>query len=84
MSDRPKMIEKNFDKFMVACGLGDASGLQRSEMRRAFFAGVRFYLAFIMQHAEAGDEPTDQDMALMDALEVEMENFVRDVEAGLK
>lgn len=82
MSDRPQFIEQQWRSFFAAVGLQDAPAIQLQEMRRAFFAGARAYSSIIFQHVETGDEPTDNDMALMAALEAEMVAFARDVAQG--
>lgn len=82
MTDTPRFIQREFDGFIRAIDLEAATDTQRREMRRAFFVGARAYSNLLMTHAEAGDEPTDNDMALMEALEVEMAAFCRDVREG--
>jgi hypothetical protein len=83
MNDSPKMIENAFSELMRQSGLSNCAAAQRKEMRRFFFAGSRFYSAFVMEHADGGNDATDQDMAMMEALEIEMAGFVQDVENGL-
>jgi hypothetical protein len=68
---------------MRATRIESAPPLQLREMKRAFFAGARAYSGLIMRFAESGAEPTDNDMAFMEALEAEMSAFARDVSQGL-
>ncbi|UYW28334.1 hypothetical protein OKC48_07415 [Methylorubrum extorquens] len=82
MTDTPRLIEESWIRLAVAVEIGDAPAIQLREMRRAFFAGARSYSNLVMQHASQADEPTEGDMALMDALEAEMAAFVVDVENG--
>lgn len=82
MNDTPKFIEREWQSFVRAVQIENAPDLQKREMRRVFFAGARAYSSLLMRLTEAGDEPTDGDMALMEALEVEMAAFARDVAEG--
>lgn len=87
MNDTPRMIAGGFDGFMEAIGLGHALvghsyRHQRSQMKRAFFAGARFYSSFVAEHASDEDKITDSDMALVEALDFEMAAFVNDVLEG--
>ncbi|WP_375453491.1 hypothetical protein [uncultured Methylobacterium sp.] len=82
MTDSPRMLAREFDTFVEAVGIADAPASQKREMRRAFFAGARAYSGFIMRHASGGDEPTAEDLAMMEALEVEMAAFLDDMMKG--
>jgi hypothetical protein len=76
------MIAGGFDEFLAAVGLSDVGEGQRREMKRTFFAGVRFYSSFIEEHASDEDELTDSDIALCEALEIKLEDFANDVLEG--
>lgn len=82
MTDAPKMIEREFAAMMTASGLDGCPDLQRTQMRLAFFAGARAYSFIVMAHAEGGDDATDQDMALMEALEAELTAFADSLAEG--
>lgn len=82
MTDTPRLLSHEWDSFAEACELQDASDVQKREMKRAFMAGARSYSGLIMQHASAGEDVTDTDLAMMEALEVEMAAFLDDVMAG--
>lgn len=82
MSDSPRMLAKEFASFVEAVGISGAPAIQLVEMRRAFMAGARSYSSFIMRHASGGDEVTAEDLAMMEALEVEMAAFLDDVMEG--
>ncbi|WP_267358518.1 MULTISPECIES: hypothetical protein [unclassified Methylobacterium] len=62
--------------------LQDTPDIQKREMKRAFMAGARSYSGLIMRHVSGGDEVTETDLAMMEALEVEMAAFLADVMAG--
>lgn len=82
MTDTPRMLDREFRSLVKACDIEDAPEEQLRECRRFFFAGARAYSSLIMTFADQGDEPTDADMALMDALEAEMETFFVDMQEG--
>lgn len=82
MSDAPRLLQGEWETFVEAIGLTAAPEVQRTDMRRAFFAGARAYSGFIMRHASGGDEPIQEDMAMMEALQVEMSAFLEDMMAG--
>ncbi|TXM72171.1 hypothetical protein FV226_13155 [Methylobacterium sp. WL12] len=76
------MLSREWDSFVEACDLQHAPEIQRREMKRAFMAGARSYSGLVMRHASGGDEVTETDLAMMEALEVEMAAFLKDVMAG--
>lgn len=78
----PRLLDKEFAGFMEAVGLSGASDIQRQEMRKAFFAGARAFWTLIEANTEGGDGATDQDMALMEALQAEMDAFLNDLKAS--
>ena len=53
------------------------------ETRRGFFAGAAGLFSAILDMLEPGEEPTDGDLAKMDALNEELKRFVTDVANGL-
>jgi hypothetical protein len=59
-----------------------APQVQRWETRRAFYAGAAAMLDAIMHGMTPGDEPTEADLAHMDALAAELTGFGRDVQGG--
>ncbi|MBR9970843.1 hypothetical protein [Magnetospirillum sulfuroxidans] len=71
----PRLIENEFDGFMCAVGLADAPGVQRKEMRSAFFAGAYAFWKLIEANASVGPDVSDQDMAMMEAIQLEFEAF---------
>lgn len=82
--DAPQLLEKEFRSFAKAVEIEDAGEVQLREMRRAFFAGARSYSALMMRALDPEEGVTDADLALMEAMEIEMSNFARDVVAGRK
>jgi hypothetical protein len=59
-----------------------APDVQRIECRRAFYAGARAYLTAMLKFLDPGEEPTGADIALLDGVSQELNQFVRDVEEG--
>lgn len=59
-----------------------ASDVQRRECRLAFYGGAMSLFSILMNLLEEGEEPTDADLGLMDALNEEMLQFAKDVEQG--
>jgi hypothetical protein len=86
MTDRPRLLEMQFEELLAKCLTPDQiltmDPAQRTDLRRFFMAGALAYGTTIMVNAEGGDDVTDNDMALMDALETELRLFGDDVAAG--
>jgi len=57
----------------------NVSAVQLQETRRAFYAGAQSLLALVMRDLEPDAEPTENDIALMEALHAELQQFARDV-----
>ena len=85
MTDRPKLLEKEFQKLLAYCFNPQAIAghpQQKKDLRRFFMAGAKAFSETLLVNADAGDEVTDSDMALMEALQEELKNFGEDVAAG--
>lgn len=52
------------------------------EARRAFYAGAECLLVGVMRMLDPGSDPTDADLARMEALVAELKAFARDVAEG--
>lgn len=59
-----------------------ADAIQRQETRRAFYAGASALMTIILENMSAGDEVQETDLAMMDNLKAELDNFVAAVGAG--
>lgn len=59
-----------------------APSVQITESRRAFYAGARSILSILLERLSPGTEPTQEDLAWMDKIEAELDQFQRDVQAG--
>jgi hypothetical protein len=84
LSDRGKLLEAGFKSLRFLVEPADASELQVSEMRMAFFAGALHVFASIQSMLELGAEATDNDATRMRAIEAELETFVEQFEARLR
>lgn len=62
----------------------DAPDIQRTEMRRAFYAGAALLFGGIMAMLDPGPdiEPTAADLRKMDALKKELDDFARHIRQG--
>lgn len=80
----PNRIEKEWKEFIKVVGL-DAirpESTQYMEMRRAFFAGGSALLGLIMENLDPGNDMTANDMKVMEQINEEMTNFLKEVLAG--
>lgn len=74
--DKGKLIEAGWVGFEIAIGIQGASDLQRSEMRKAFFAGAQHLFSSIMSFLEEGQEATDADLNRMTQVSNELNEFI--------
>jgi len=58
-----------------------ASSVQIEECHRAFYAGAAILFESIMRMLDPGEEPTDADMARMSAIDKELRDFGRGLDA---
>jgi hypothetical protein len=84
LADQGQITEAGWIGFTLAVGLEDAPAVQRTEMRKAFFAGAMHIFTSMLCFLEAGEEPTDKDMKRMNALHTELEKFQKEFEAQVK
>jgi len=86
--DQGKLIEAGWVGYQLMVLPKGASEIQVNECRLAFFAGAQHLFGSIMTVLDAGDEPTDDDMARMDLIDRELEEFLKqfklDNSAGLR
>jgi hypothetical protein len=81
MSKR-RTLAQQWDDFELLVGIYKTSAIQRSEMRRAFYAGAASIIDAMMVGLEPGTEPTDTDLQYITDLTDEMRQFGRDIAAG--
>lgn len=81
--DTPRLVEQQFEDWVKTVYDGPIQPDQRREVRRAFFSGVNGALRLLGAIADSFDGPiTATEEATMQAIEVELDAFLRDVEAG--
>jgi hypothetical protein len=81
--DKGLLIEAGWISLRVAAVPLDATPLQLTEMRKAFFAGAQHTFSSIMTMLGPGDEPTDADMRRMSQIESELETFGAQLQAEI-
>jgi hypothetical protein len=70
------LIETQWRSLAKATGISEKDNpVQYQEMRRGFFSGAFALLQSIISVLEPGDEPTDKDLAQMDAIDQEITQF---------
>lgn len=75
--DRGLLIEAGWQSLRVMAVSPDAPQIQLVEMRMAFFAGAHHLFQSIMGTLDDGAEPTEPDLARMDAIDRELNEFIR-------
>lgn len=60
----------------------NAPEVQRVESRRAFYAGAVSMWSGLMSILEPGEEPTEKDLATMDAIKAEIDAYVKELQSG--
>lgn len=75
-----KRIQEEWEKFhdrVMPLGAGE---IQRRETRRAFFAGAAALFSILNRNVEGGSgEPTADEMAVMDDLSEEIQEYGREL-----
>jgi hypothetical protein len=74
------LIEAGFASLRAAAMHPDAPPNQVQEMRMAFFAGAQHLFGSIMSMLDPGTEPTDDEMAHMEKISDELDEFIKDFE----
>jgi hypothetical protein len=77
-----KVIETAWRSYAEAVIPAAAPEWWRTECRRVFYAGARGLLSGMLNFVSIGDEPTDADMANMESIHRELDEFVKDLEEG--
>lgn len=79
---KSQVIEKSWLSYRTECIHAEAGQLQLIESRRAFYAGARALLTAITDILEPGEEATDADIAMLEAIHVELNDFMDALKAG--
>lgn len=75
IADEGLLVEAGWKGFELGVVPVDASTVQRSEMRLAFFAGSQHLFASILSMLEPGAEETNADLRRMDLIHKELARF---------
>jgi hypothetical protein len=79
-----KRIERAWTRFERMVVPADAGPVQRAEMRKSFYAGAATLFRMLVDLSEGvseGNEPSPNDMKLMDGLAAEIEEFGQQLDA---
>ena len=71
-----KIIEKEWNDYLLNVMAKDASGVQVEETQKAFYAGAGCLFYALLGFLDEGTEATDADLAKMDALHREIDEFI--------
>lgn len=78
---QPTMAE-NWKRFAEMVLPADAPDIQRSEMRKAFYAGATAFMGIMEELTDEDVEPTERDMEMVEAIHRELQDFAEAVGAG--
>lgn len=80
-----KVIEGGWRGLENIWGLIGSPPVQRSEMRKAFYAGAQHVFSSIMGLLDPGlDEPTEREMKVLDDIHKELDAFAVEMKAQAK
>lgn len=82
LTDEGKLIEAGWMALRYTMIPENASTLQLSEMRKAYFAGAQHLFASILSILEPGAEATDKDLMRMTQIHEELDQFVAQMKRG--
>lgn len=74
--DQGKLVEAGWVGYRAMVLDPAAPQIQIDECRMAFFGGAQHVFGAIMTMLEPGDDPTDNDMRRMDAIDKELREFI--------
>lgn len=75
--DKGQLMEAGWLSLRLAAIPAEASALQLTAMRKAFFAGAQHYHASIMTFLDSEREPTEDDLRRMTSIAEELEKFAQ-------
>lgn len=77
-----QLMAEQWDSFARAVFTRETPGIQRKEMRRAFYAGAQAILHGVIAAFAPESEPTVEDLKIMADLDRELSDFAEMVKAG--
>jgi hypothetical protein len=78
-----KPIETAWNRFEQMVVPANASSVQRSEMRKAFYTGASIVFRIITQGVSEGEEIQDSDLQLLDDIAREVDQFGAELDAAV-
>lgn len=81
LADEGLLIEAGWVGLKLVSVPENASEIQISEMRNAFFAGAQHLWGSIMTVLDPGSEETEADLKRMDLIDQELKRFIADFKA---
>lgn len=78
-----KIIQGGWRSYEIIV-LENAGDIQRSESRKAFFAGAQHLWASILVFLDPGVEETPADLKRMDLIQKELDDFVEEMKRAMK
>lgn len=76
-----RLMAEQWDEFSKILP-SNCSVVQKTEMRRAFYAGAQSILYKLMNSFDAGSDPSDTDLTLMEDVTTELNEFANSVAMG--
>lgn len=83
LATQGKIIQGGWRAFEMLVLPESAPDIQRTEMRRAFFAGAHHLWGSIMSFLEEGAEPTPADLKRMDLINDELDAYVEELKRAM-
>jgi len=77
-----KLVETEWQDYAKNVLPPGAPKVQVVESRRAFYAGARSLLTSLVRVFGPDKEPTESDLAIMDSLQEELDQFYKDISEG--
>jgi hypothetical protein len=77
-----KLIETEWQDYAKKIIPPGAPKVQIVESRRAFYAGARSLLTSLVKVFGPDKEPTESDLAIMDGVQEELDQFYKDISEG--
>jgi hypothetical protein len=81
MTKHPSVAE-SWNQFAQLVFRPGTSEIQIREMRRAYYAGFHTALLTLLHGVSEGEEPTDNDVAYLNSLHNECEQFAEEIKRG--
>ena len=77
-----QLMAEEWDKFARGVLPAGCPAIQKTEMRRAFYAGAQSILFRVIQSFAPESEPTDADLQIMENLHQELQDFAVLIKSG--